>query len=48
MADQAKTRATSEPTLSANVIAQEIMASAEQEFSGMIWKFWTNIFGHKY
>ena len=48
MADQTKTRATAEPTLSAKVIAQEIMASARQDFSGMIWNFWTNIFGHKY
>ena len=46
MADQAKTRATDEPTLSAKV-AQEIMVSAEQEFSGMIWKFWAYV-GHKY
>ena len=44
MADQAKTRATAEPTLSVKVIAQEIMESAEQEFSDMIWKFWTIIF----
>ena len=36
MADQGKTRATTDPTLSAKVIAQKIMASAEQELSGMI------------
>ena len=40
MADQAKTRETAGPILSAKVIAQEIMASAQQEFSVMIWTFW--------
>ena len=34
---EAKTRATTEPTLSAKLITQEIMTSAEQEFLGMNW-----------
>jgi len=46
MVDQANTRETAEPTLSAKVIAQEIMASSDQEFYifGMSWIFWTIIF----
>jgi len=35
MADQAKTRASAEPTLSAKLIAQEIMAATHQEFNGI-------------
>ena len=42
MADQAKTRAFAEPTLSAKVIAQEIMIAAHQEFNGIF--YWTNIY----
>ena len=44
MVDQANTRETAEPTLSAKVIAQEIMASSDQEFFGMSWRFRTIIF----
>ena len=39
MVDQANTRETAEPTLSAKVIAQEIMASSDQEYFGMSWTF---------
>jgi len=39
MVDQANTRETAEPTLSAKVITQEIMASSDQEFFGMSWRF---------
>ena len=36
MIDQAKTRAFAEATLSAKVIAQEIMVAAHQEFNGIL------------
>jgi len=39
MVDQAKTRATTEPTLSAKVIAQEIMVSAEMCICMFIYLF---------
>ena len=37
MADQAKTRASVEPTLSAKVIALEIMVAAYKEFNGIFY-----------